>query len=97
MKLETYLNAMMYSRTELSLSFHGIIDLTIEDAKRRSRQIPAFRDRILFDFATREATIYLCQQRLREKDAEIDRLKYDLDWNINIIEQMRNWKGDNND
>ena len=83
MKIETILNA--YMKAEL------------DRTDMRRRQIHAFRDQILFDFATREATIYLCQQRLREKDAEIDRLKYDLDWNINIIEQMRNWKGDNND
>ena len=64
----------------------------LSDFIMRDRQYRAFRDRILFDFATREAAIDLCQQRLREKDAEIERLKYDLDWNINIIEQMRKWR-----
>ena len=85
MKIETILNAMVRSRTRLSVAEGKQWD-------KYRRQHFAFRDRILFDFATREAAIDLCQQRLREKDAEIERLKYDLDWNINIIEQMRKWR-----
>jgi len=84
MKLETYLNAMV--KAKMGDKYW------LSDFIMRDRQYRAFRDRILFDFATREAAIDLCQQRLREKDAEIERLKYDLDWNINIIEQMRKWR-----
>ena len=87
MKNETILNAMvMADRRRIAPSYlkHLI--------RNSQRQYHAFRARILFDFATREAAIDLCQQRLREKDAEIERLKYDLDWNINIIEQMRKWR-----
>ena len=65
MKLETILNA--YVKAEL------------DRTDMRRRQIHAFRDRILFDFATREATIDLCQQRLRVKDAEIERLSKEID------------------
>ena len=67
MKIETILDAYALSS---SLAF----DETLKCPKDE-RQWLAFRDRILFDFATREAVIELCQQRLREKDAEIDFLK----------------------
>ena len=47
MKLETYLNALMFAKVEISLGIRGYIDMDIEQAKRRSRQVQAFRDRII--------------------------------------------------
>ena len=67
MKIETILNAMEHA--------FEMVDWIVPGDAKWERQYNAFRDRILFDFATREATIELCQQRLREKDAEIAHLK----------------------
>ena len=47
MKIETILNALMFTRVESSLAFRGYVDMDIEQAKRRSRQVHSFRDRII--------------------------------------------------
>jgi hypothetical protein len=83
MKLETILDAMVFSRMELSLEFQGVTRLGLSHAMKRSRQYRAFRARILrmFDFENNaqkiaieayKAVIKQQQQRIEELEKVLD-------------------------
>ena len=54
MKPETILNAMSLTKIQLTLAFHGIRDLPLENVLRLSRQNLAFRDRIIKMFEEKD-------------------------------------------
>lgn len=76
MKLEAILDAMVHTKTEMSLAFRGYIDMDIEQAKRRSRQAHAFRARILrmFEELRSEAdTVHEYYEGLLDEGDEVNR------------------------
>ena len=85
MKIETIMDALISAIVLGKANYYTDQDEYL--AEKYYRQYRAFRDRILFDFATRETVIALCQQRLRQKDAEIA----EKDAELVELRKMKKW------